>query len=233
MKLYETTQFKYILFVLIGSVFLSGCVTQQERRLGYTNYKPSPPPLAAAKPIIMGSIYQGQSSSFIFEDSKARYIGDVLTIVLSEQTNATKSATTSTTKESKTDTGIPSLFGAPVTHGGRNLLGANIDASHEFTGEGDSEQSNALNGTITVTVSQVYPNGNLYVSGQKLIFLNQGEEYIQISGIVRQADIGSNNQVSSTQLADARITYSGTGAIADANKMGWLARFFNSAVWPF
>ena len=231
MKLLSAQQLKYLALGLISVVLFSGC-NAQNRRLGYTDYRPSPPPKVAPTPIKMGGIYQGQASSFIFEDMKARRVGDVLTIVLSESTNASKSATTSTKKENTSDTGIPSVFGGPVTHNGRNLLGATLDTSHEFTGEGDSEQSNTLSGTITVTVAEVYPNGNLFVRGQKLLYLNQGEEYIQISGIVRQADVGPRNTVASSLLADARITYSGTGAVADSNKMGWLARFFNSSLWP-
>ena len=181
----------------------------------------------------MGSIYQGQACSFIFEDLKARRVGDILTIVLSEKTNAKKKATTSTKKENTTDLGTPTVFGGGVTLNGRNVLGANIESAQEFTGEGDSEQSNALNGTISVTVADIYPNGNLFVRGQKRMFLNQGDEYIQISGIVRPMDISVRNTVPSTLLADARIVYSGEGAVSDANKMGWLARFFNSQYWPF
>ena len=90
-----------------------------------------------------------------------------------------------------------------------------------------------MNGTISVTVASVYPNGNLFVQGQKRMFLNQGDEFIKISGIVRPLDIGVNNTIPSTLLADARIVYSGEGAVSDSNKMGWLARFFNSQYWPF
>jgi len=222
---------KTLILILSGVMVLSGCITQ-ERRPADANYKPSEPVMPKTMPIKMGSIYQGQASSFIFEDMKARRVGDVLTIVLSEKTNATKSATTTTKKENTTDLGTPTLFGGSLTHGGRNLLATDIETSQEFTGEGDSAQSNALTGTITVTVAKVFANGNLFVKGQKTLFLNQGDEYIQISGIVRQADVGQNNRVSSTLLADARIAYSGNGSVSDANKMGWLARFFNSELWP-
>ncbi len=211
---------------------LSGCVVNQAKPLP-NQYKATNPAPVKTSQISMGSIYQAQASSFIFEDLKARRVGDILTIVLSEKTNASKKATTSTKKENTTDLGTPTIFGAGVTYGGRNILGANIESAQEFTGEGDSEQSNALNGTISVTVAEVYPNGNLFVKGQKRILLNQGDEYIQISGIVRPTDISVNNSVSSTQLADARIVYSGEGAVSDSNRMGWLARFFNSQYWPF
>ena len=232
MKYFIIRKTAYTLITLFSVMLLSACGSQPQR-MDRSTYRPSAPAQPIATPIKMGSIYQGQSSSFIFEDMRARNVGDILTIVLSEKTNASKSATTSTKKESKIDSGVPSILGNVLTQGGKNLLATDIDSSNEFTGEGDSEQSNALTGTISVTVAQVYVNGNLFVKGQKLLYLNQGEEYIQISGIVRQADVGKNNTVSSNLLADARISYSGTGSIADANKTGWLARFFNSSVWPF
>ena len=98
---------------------------------------------------------------------------------------------------------------------------------------GDSSQSNSLSGNITVTVAAVHPNGNMLVRGEKLLTLNQGAEVVRISGLVRPVDVTPQNTVLSTQIADAQITYSGTGAIAQSNQQGWLARFFNSPYWPF
>jgi len=196
-------------------------------------YQPAVPVTQKNKLIVNGSIYQSYNSNSLFADRKANRIGDIITIVLTEKTNAIKKASTTTKKENKTDFGTPTVLGRGVTVGGTNILGSNIDASNEFTGEGDSKQSNALTGTISVTVAKVYSNGNLYVRGQKQITLNTGLEYIQISGIIRPDDIGVNNSVSSTQLADARIVYSGEGAFSNSNKMGWLAKFFNSSYWPF
>ena len=93
--------------------------------------------------------------------------------------------------------------------------------------------SNSLSGNITVTVHDVLPNGVLMVKGEKWLTLNQGDEYIRISGMVRPQDIGSDNTVESTKLADARIAYSGTGSVNDSNVMGWMSRFFIGAIWPF
>ena len=90
-----------------------------------------------------------------------------------------------------------------------------------------------MNGSITVTVAEVLPNGNMIVRGEKWLTLNQGEEYIQISGIVRPQDVRTDNTIFSTLVADARIAYSGKGMLANANSPGWLARFFNSPIWPF
>ena len=225
-------KYKLPLTMLVVMGMMSGCNVKPTKP-DFDQYQPVYPTMAEQKPISNGSIYQGQTSSYIFEDIKARNVGDILTIILLEKTAATKKATTTTKKENTTDFGVPSIMGGPVTLNGRNLLSTDIESSQEFTGEGESEQSNALNGTITVTIANVFPNGNLFVRGQKRMLLNQGEEYIQISGIVRPQDIKTNNTVASTALADARITYSGQGSVADANKMGWLARFFNSQYWPF
>jgi len=221
-----------LVYSLVAVSLLSGCVAN-EKKVNANKFVATQPVKEITAQGTDGSIYRGQASSFIFEDMKARRVGDILTIVLSEKTNAKKKATTSTKKDNTIDLGTPTVFGSPITHSGRNILGASVGTEQEFTGEGDSEQSNALNGTISVTVASVYPNGNLFVRGQKRMLLNQGDEYIQISGIVRPLDIGVNNTVPSTLLADARIVYSGEGAVSDSNKMGWLARFFNSQYWPF
>ena len=90
-----------------------------------------------------------------------------------------------------------------------------------------------MNGSITVTVADVLPNGNLVIRGEKRLNLNQGNEYIKISGMVRAVDVASDNSVLSTKIADATIVYSGDGANADSSKVGWLGRFFMSAAFPF
>jgi len=112
-------------------------------------------------------------------------------------------------------------------------IGTNVDQQREFNSQGQSQQSNSLIGNITVTVIQVYPNGNLLVRGEKAVGLNQGYETIKISGIVRPYDIRADNTVLSTQVADVRVEYRGKGALADANRQGWLSRFFSSVIWPF
>ena len=112
-------------------------------------------------------------------------------------------------------------------------LGFGLESDQAFSGAGASNQSNQLSGTIAVTVIEELPRGNLMIQGEKWISLNQGSEYIRIRGIVRKSDISSANTILSTQIADARIGYGGTGAPAAASKMGWLSRFFNSALQPY
>ncbi len=179
----------------------------------------------------------------LFEDVRARRVGDTLTIRLAESTNASKKASTNTKKENTVDIAAPTLFGSqvqfnapgfvPLAGNRNNSLAASVDSSQKFNGQGDSSQGNSLTGNITVTVAEVLANGSLVVRGEKILHLNQGDEYIRISGIVRPNDIGADNSVLSTQLADAVISYGGDGVTDDANRMGWMARFLNSKWWPF
>ena len=187
-----------------------------------------PPPA----PRTDGAIYQAGQEMALFADLKARRVGDVLTIVLNENTNASKSATTTTSKASATaDTG-PALFGKSITTKGVPILDTTLSGSNTFAGSGAATQGNSLVGSLTVTVTNVESNGNLVVEGDKSLKLNQGDEFIHISGVIRPADIATNNTVTSDKLADAHISYSGKGVINSANEMGWLTRFFNSVFAP-
>jgi flagellar L-ring protein precursor FlgH len=169
----------------------------------------------------------------LFENAVARRVGDTLTIRLNEQTNASKSSSTSTSKSTNVDIAGPTIAGRPVTAHGTEILNTQIENSTSFDGEGDSSQSNKLQGDITVTVAQRLPNGNLLVRGQKWITINQGREYVRIQGIVRPIDINPDNSISSLKVADAQIAYGGKGALNDAATPGMLARFFNAPWLPF
>jgi len=127
----------------------------------------------------------------------------------------------------------PEIFGAPVTVNGRDILSASASGERDFDGQGKSSQSNRLQGSVTVTVIQRLPNGNLVVQGQKNMRLNQGDELVQIQGIVRPADIARDNTIPSSKVGDAQIVYGGRGALAQSNAMGWLGRFFNSRLMPY
>jgi len=166
-------------------------------------------------------------------DLRARSVGDILTVLLVEKTDASKESSSSSAKDSNVDTGIPIFGGRGITNRGVPILNNEIASSNSFDGKADSSQSNKLNGSITVTVADRLPNGNLLVRGEKRITINQGEEYIRLQGIVRPIDIGPRNTVPSTQIADAQIIYSGKGHQADSNHPGWLTRFFNSPWFPF
>lgn len=208
---------------------------------GCTNTPPKPDPAFSSVPpaysqplpVNDGAIYRAGYEMALFADQRARRIGDIITIELIEKTNASKKASTKTKKDHSMDIATPSIYGGPVTHIGKEILAATADAQRDFSGEGDSTQSNSLTGRISVTVVNVLPNGNLMVRGEKLLTLNQGSERIQLSGIIRAADVAPDNTVRSTQVADAQISYAGEGALADANTSGWMARFFQSGWWPF
>ena len=216
---------------LAASLFVAGgCTTVVGVQPG--QYPPSLPPQPVAPGPSDGTIYQARHSLVLFEDVKARRIGDTITIVFNERMQATKNATTDASKTSDFDAGSPVLGGTTPTLNGNNVLENLWETEQNFSGEGSSSQSNRLDGRITVTVADVLPNGNLVVRGEKWLTLNQGEEYVQISGIVRTRDLDPNNEIPSFRVADARITYSGNGAVADSNKPGVLSRAVLK-LWPF
>jgi flagellar L-ring protein FlgH len=179
-----------------------------------------------------GAIYrEGAGGMALFADRRARHPGDLLTITLAERTLAQSRSSTSTSKN--TEIGMSgSIAGGAVTLGGRDVLATSIGADRSFDGAGTSDQSNRLEGNLTVTVVDRLPNGNLVVRGEKLLRLNRADEVVQVQGIVRPADIGQDNSIPSSRVGDARIVYTGRGTMAQANAQGWLSRFFNSAVMP-
>ncbi len=180
-----------------------------------------------------GAIFHTGHDMPLFENTVAHRVGDVLTVTLQEKTQASKSATTTTKKTTADAMTAPTLLGAPLTIHGRSILNNSLNDASSFDGEGTSAQSNALDGSISVTVAQRLANGNLLVRGQKWVTINQGREYVKLQGIVRPIDILPDNSVPSTMVADAVIAYGGSGTLADANTKGWLARFFDSKWMPF
>lgn len=211
---------------------LGGCVIAGDVR-PYPAMAPVQPVMPPPAQATAGAIYASGPSLQLYSDRRARDVGDLLTINLLENTQAQTSANTAASKDSKLAIGTPTVFGAPVTLGGKDILSASANGSRDFTGKGSSAQSNRLQGSVTVTVVQRLPNGNLVVQGQKNLRLNQGDELVQVQGIVRAADIAPDNSVPSSRVADARIVYGGRGAVAQSNAMGWLGRFFNSGLAPY
>jgi flagellar L-ring protein precursor FlgH len=227
---------RYRLFILclLATALTAGCVSSHPKKEAKkddddgTSWAQEP-----VQPSTNGSIYQVGRDVTLFQNPIARHVGDIVTIVLSESTAAQKSAVT-TTQKSTSDTmpGI-SLLGKAVTIKGNSLLSADVNDASKFDGEGNSTQSNSLTGNISATVSKVLPNGNLYIKGEKRIWINQGQESVLVSGIVRPIDLAADNSVPSAKVASARFSYVGKGAINDANTQGWLSRFFNAPWTPF
>lgn len=224
-------------FALGGVVLLAGCVapTPKPNDPYYAPVLPRTPLPAAAN---NGSIYQAGFEQNLYSDRKAFRVGDIITITLNERTQASKNANSQIAKNSKANIGLTSLFGSGLTT--NNPIGSDdLSLSAGYAGDrstkGDSKaaQGNTLTGSITVTVADVLPNGIIAVRGEKWMTLNTGDELVRIAGMVRADDIATDNTVPSTRVADARITYSGTGSFADASQPGWLDRFFISPLWPF
>lgn len=220
---------------LVTVLFINGCTTiYQNAEQNDPYWAPAMPQVSDTSQTNPGAIYNPGTAQMLFQDKKALRIGDIITIVLSESTNASKNADTELSKDNSLAIGAPTIFGnSPNLGAGTTDLGVSYTGANAFKAETDSKQSNQLQGTITVTVHQVYPNGNLFIKGEKWISLNQGSEFIRVAGIVRPEDISKDNQILSNKIANAKISYGGKGPLAEVNEEGWLSRFFNSGWWPF
>ena len=202
----------------------------------------APPPTAVHQPMSVrpeprtaqasqsGSIFQPSFSRPLFEDRRARFIGDVITVNLVEQTAASKKSSATAERNASLSASITALASVPLK--GLNGLDASAADASKFGGKGDAAANNAFTGTITATVIEVLSNGNLLVSGEKQIAINQGNEFIRFSGIVNPVYVTGSNTVQSTQVADARVEYRANGYIDEAQTMGWMQRFFLT-VLPF
>ncbi|WP_370978939.1 flagellar basal body L-ring protein FlgH [Agaribacterium sp. ZY112] len=219
----------------LSFVAISGCVIQAPPKPDDPYYAPVLRPSDIPDSANNGSLYRENVAIDLFGDQKAKRVGDIITVVLRESTRSSKSANIDIAKDSEFTTTAPgggTILG--MTPGAGNVsLTTDMGLERSFVGESDADQSNSLNGNISVTVVDVYPNGTLVVRGEKWITLNRGDEFIRISGLVRPEDISPSNTVVSTKLANARLQYAGTGEFADSQQMGWMSRFFNSPIWPF
>ncbi|WP_446809869.1 flagellar basal body L-ring protein FlgH [Methylomonas sp. 2BW1-5-20] len=219
-------------FLLVAAIalLLAGCDTLPKRDPDFAPVQPADlrPPRQSN-----GAIYQAGYDMRLFEDIKTRRVGDILTITLAEDTKAKKQADMNTSKDTSVSVTAPTLFGVASQALLGHDLKTSLAATSKFAGIGKADQSNSLTGDISVTVVEVLPNGNMRVRGEKRVTLNDGSEYIRVSGIVRPIDIDAGNTISSAKVADATIMYTGDGGMADSNKVGWLARFFLSPIFPF
>ncbi len=214
----------------IALMVASGCATQV---IEDESFEPAEPMPQVYQRPTTGSIYANGTEIRLFEDRKAGRVGDILTVRLVEQTNASKNSATSTSKSTETELANPTVFGRPITMDGIPLFQGSLSGEQVFDGTGASSQSNSLTGEITVTVTERLPNGNLRIRGEKWLTLNQGREFIRLSGIIRRDDIETDNSVFSNRIADAEISYSSKGVMAAANRMGLISRFFHSILHPY
>jgi len=227
------------LAVVSGLLLLTagGCVTEGQVAVREpTTARPADPApsgaiqLALAPDTGSGAIFRATAYQPLFEDRRARNIGDTLTVLINEKLSASRSSDSSAQRTGSSAFSVPIIARLP----GKSFQEGSLDASSEgkFEGKGATSSDNVFTGTITATVVEVLPNGNLVISGEKQIGLNKNTETVRVSGVVNPVHIVSGNAISSTQIADARIDYRGRGYIDEAQTMGWLARFFLS-VLPF
>ena len=224
-----------IFVAVISVLILAGCNSTPKPPVQATDpsFAPVVPNIPREHIAEDGALFKPYMANSLYSDVTARRVGDIITVTLRENTNATKSAGTTTSKETGVDVQpIIGLGGNAVNIGGESIqLGVN--AANEFAGDAQANQRNSLSGAISVTVVDVLPNQNLVIRGEKWLTLNQGDEYIRLTGIIRPADISPENEIVSTKVANARIQYSGTGSFARAQEKGWLTQFFASQYWPF
>jgi flagellar L-ring protein precursor FlgH len=238
---------KYFKIFIIFFI-LSGCSTYVERKKT-EDFVPIHEEISfkVEEKNLDGSIYNSASSGFFASDRRASKVGDILTITLNESLSASKSTTNTTSKADTFGVTLPPLFSNSaatksisnladnklgIGNGGVDSGDLTAGANQSFSGAGTAAQSNTLSGSVTVTVVRVYPNGNLEIKGQKKLDLNDGSEYLRLSGIVRPEDISAGNTISSSNIADAKITYTNAGVYADSTQPGWLSKIFRQ-VTPF
>ena len=213
-----------------AALALTGCAVPYVEQ---QSWEPATPQPSVYTPATDGAIFTAGTEVRLFEDRKAGRVGDILTVRLVERTNASKNSATSTAKSTEAELANPTVFGRPITMNGVPLFEGSLSGDQTFDGSGSSSQSNSLTGDITVTVIEQLPNGNLRIRGEKWVTLNQGREFIRLSGIIRKDDIETDNSVFSNRIAEAEIAYSSRGVMAAANRMGLISRFFHSVLYPY
>lgn len=216
---------------------VTGCATPRPQKVDISKI----PVQSGNVPASPGSVWPGETTrNTLYQDLRARYIGDIVTIAVVEKTSAIKEATTSTARKSSDDIAIQKFLGLPLNFGMRNFLNQGnpfspeIQSSYDskFDGSGTTRRSGELNAVITTRVTGILPNGNLVIEGKKDTVVNNELQYIILSGIIRPEDITEQNTIQSTLISDARIEYSGKGVLADEQSPGWLRRILDN-VWPF
>jgi flagellar L-ring protein precursor FlgH len=223
-----------LLFVLLLALYLTGCAPRSQEVT--PAQEPLEEPVATnPMPQSPGTLWNGDEGNWL-ADVKARRVGDIVTVIIKEQAKASKQATTDTSRDSSISAGISSFFGLEQTVEDKTKItpSSMIEASsgNEFSGSGKTTRSEDLAATLTTQVVEVYPNGNLKIRGGKSVTVNNENQIIYLTGIVRLYDVSASNTVDSGNILNAQITYTGKGSISDKQKPGWLMRVFDNA-WPF
>ncbi len=221
------------LLTFISILFLTACTSTSKKPIAddpfYAPVYPEAPPTQV---VPTGSIFVDSQVASLYSDIRAHKVGDIITVVLVESTQATKSATNEISKGSNLTVDPVFGLGKIATIKG-NPIDLRYRDAYNTNREADADQSNSLDGLISANVMKVLSNGHLVIRGEKWISINNGDEFIRITGIVRSQDIRPDNTIESPRIANARIQYSGTGSFAESQKVGWLSKFFLSDWWPF
>lgn len=188
-----------------------------------------------------GALWPGNTrGNFLFGDDKAAKVGDIITVTIDENATSTQSATTNTSKDSSIDMQTPNVLGLPSSLGVQNFLNlgtqfdptVNATIANSMQGTGTVTRNGTLSATISALITDIVPSGNLKIEGRRSVTINNEEQIMVLRGIVRPQDINFDNTIPSTLIADASISYTGEGVVADEQRKGWLAKVL-SKVWPF
>lgn len=188
-----------------------------------------------------GSLWPGETSeNLLFADTKAKQVGDIVTVQLEENFESSNSATTGISKDSEIDLGVSTVLGLPNDYGMSNFLGSgnafdpNVQASssRSTNGTGTTTRGGSMTGTLAAIIKEELPHGMFRIEGRRTVTVNNEDQTMVLTGLIRRVDIGFANTISSQQIANADIIYTGKGVISDEQNVGWLMRFF-AWVWPF
>jgi len=226
-----------VVLVAVGGL-TSGCLSMVLHRKPPPINSPAPPPPPSPRAKATGSLWRDEvSANYLFADTRARFPGDLLTIVIAEDSSGLKAADTSTSTDTEVFANLEEFFGLPQQLAAKNPTinpAQLIKASTKRTwdGEGTTTRKGKLSARMTATVTAVSPNGNLWIQGDKIVSVNKEDQHIVVQGWVRPEDIDAQNQVLSTRLASARVDYYGVGVVGAKQREGW-GLFLLDLVWPF
>jgi flagellar L-ring protein precursor FlgH len=220
--------------LLLCVLVLSGCASIEQAKTlpDDPDFAPIMPEMEDGPLVPTGSLFKVNYVNNIYSDSKAHRVGDIISVTLSESTQAQKNAKTELKKENSGSLDPIIGLGGTAVNFKNDAIQFGYNQEQDFSGDSKSNQGNSLSGNISVHVLRVLPNGNLMIRGEKWMTLNNGDEYIRLTGIIRPDDISSSNTITSSKVANARIQYAGTGTFADVQEQGWLSKFFSSSWWP-
>ena len=226
---------------LIGIAFMLASCSSAQIKANYEKmpqYVKDQPSVQESDKTALGSLWSDNSSSLV-SDIKASHVGDLVTVIVSEQTVSTNTSQTQTSESSSTNSGLTTLLGMQnrifsalnLASGGSNNL-ANFGGSNSYKGSGTNQSSNTLTATIEARIIKALPNNRFFIRGEKQVYTNGEENTVVLTGIISKYDISSSNTIDSNLISDAKIYYNGKGVVSDTHNIGWLAKLWQ-LIRPF